>query len=125
MFLKDVDVKEDADRNVTIDMPDGRRTTFYFNVRQQNQAILRAVWEAPPGVHATLEMLPDNMLIYDAYNRQILGFSHDYFDYHTAYEDSEVPGQFLLWRPALLIAIARPSQCSYKHNLFVARPEMS
>jgi len=95
MFISDVDIKEDAGRNVTVDLPDGRRVTFYYNIKQQNPLILRAVWEAEPGVYDTLTMDADNRLLYDAWNGQILGFFHDYYAYDTPYEESIVPGYVL------------------------------
>jgi len=56
MFIRYVDVKEDSNRNVTIDLPDGRRVTFHYNIKQQNPLILRAVWESEPGVYDKLEI---------------------------------------------------------------------
>jgi transglutaminase-like putative cysteine protease len=45
-------------RNVTLTLPDGRRTTFVFRLGPPaagDDFRYRAVWDAPPGVHATLE----------------------------------------------------------------------
>ncbi len=98
MFLRDIDLKEDAARNVTVNLPDGRRVTFYYKLTQQNPVTLRAAWEAPPGVFDTLEMSEDNRVLYDNLNGQILGFFHDYSTYGTPYQESVVPGYILTTR---------------------------
>ena len=50
-------------RNVTLTLPDGRRTTFRFQLERAGRFKHRAKWIAPPGVHATLESLGSNELV--------------------------------------------------------------
>jgi RHS repeat-associated protein len=52
-------------RDVTLTLPDGRRTTFYYNLRQPNGLNLGtcyAEWSAAPGVNYSLVPLEDNRL---------------------------------------------------------------
>jgi len=42
-------------RNVTINLPDGRRATFLYTLEPAGWFTYQAVWKAGPGVHATLE----------------------------------------------------------------------
>jgi RHS repeat-associated protein len=47
-------------RNVTLTLPDGRRTTFSYYLRQggsECSGCYQAFWQAPPGVYATLTTL--------------------------------------------------------------------
>lgn len=59
-------------------MPDGRRATFYYEIKQQNPVTLRAAWVAETGVYDKLEMIGDNRILLDANSHDMLGFFHDY-----------------------------------------------
>jgi len=92
MGIRDIDLKEDGNRNVEITLPDGRRVCFRYDLTTQNPVTLRAVWNAEPGVYDKLEMQGDNRVLYDAWSGKILGFFWDYLAFDTGYEDSVVPG---------------------------------
>lgn len=51
-----------GDRNMTLTLPDGRRTTFYFTLSSCGVGLLCASWEAAPGVQDTLVTTQDNRL---------------------------------------------------------------
>ena len=50
-------------RNVTLTLPDGRRTTFLFSLEGAGRFKHRAQWTAPPGVQVTLEAFGSTELI--------------------------------------------------------------
>ena len=50
-------------RNVTLTLPDGRRTTFTFVLESAGRFKHRAKWIAPPGVYATLHPTVSNELV--------------------------------------------------------------
>jgi len=49
-------------RDVTLTLPNGQRTTFYFSLEQGDNGTYRAVWTAAPGITATLGALGENGL---------------------------------------------------------------
>jgi RHS repeat-associated protein len=58
--------RDGGGRDITLTLPDGRRTTFLFSLQPSNnpeEPWLRARWTAPPGVHATLVPTVDNRLM--------------------------------------------------------------
>ncbi|PWU19986.1 MAG: hypothetical protein C5B50_05060 [Verrucomicrobia bacterium] len=50
-------------RDVTLTLPDGRRTTFTFSYQQGGLSEYQAQWSAAPGVTATLYPLDNASLI--------------------------------------------------------------
>jgi len=72
MGIRDIDLKEDGNRNVEITLPDGRRVCFRYDLTTQNPVTLRAVWKPEPGVYDKLEMQGDNRVLYDAWSGKIL-----------------------------------------------------
>jgi len=109
MFIRDVDVKEDGNRNVTMTLPDGRRVTFYYQLKPQNAVTYRATWNAEAGVYDQLAMTVDNRVLVDAWNGQILGFFHDYLAYvePTPYEESIIPGYLLTTKDGMQYLVKR------------------
>jgi len=109
MAIKDLDPKEDGNRNITLNLPDGRRVTYRYELTSQNPVTLVAKWKAPAGVYDSLKMSVDNRVLYDAWGQKILGFFHDYLAYAetTPYEESIVPGYILTLANATRLDIQR------------------
>lgn len=67
-------------RNVTLTLPDGRRTTFEFSLQPGPSDggvpcfCYEAKWLAPPGVHATLTAMDNNRLQFLPWQQQIPPF---------------------------------------------------
>ena len=59
----DFEVRTGGGRNVTLDLPDGRRVTFTYGIRRGSLAAW-AEWTAPPGVYATLVPTCSNRIEY-------------------------------------------------------------
>jgi RHS repeat-associated protein len=83
-----VSVRTGGGRDVTLTLPNGERTTFYFTLRN-GIGYQYAEWIAPPGVYATLEPIGDNRL-------SVIGVvSWQAGDYHTPYDNFDFQGFIL------------------------------
>ena len=89
-------------RNVTLTLPDGRRTTFQFTLESAGRFKHRAKWTAPPGVYATLQPIGSSELI------TLLGLQYwqaagpdtplDYYDFPGFILTMEDGSQYLIER---------------------------
>ncbi|MHC4843089.1 MAG: DUF6531 domain-containing protein, partial [Planctomycetota bacterium] len=86
-------------RNVTLTLPDGKRTTFYFTLEKGIEdwlTVYRPKYIAPPGVYAELKVLPENekMNAFGLWTGQGYGFegiedaaNYDFEGYKLTTED--------------------------------------
>ncbi|MCK5566178.1 MAG: gliding motility-associated C-terminal domain-containing protein, partial [Planctomycetes bacterium] len=93
--IESVEVEEDSMRNVVLNMPDGTRRKFTFELRKADQYGLeyKAVWHAEDGVYDTLEMQGNNRLFL------LCGLGLRWFAWpQMSYEMFKIPG-YVLTRP--------------------------
>ncbi len=97
-----VSIRTGGGRNVTLTLPDGRRTTFAFKPRvTSGQAY--AEWEAPPGVRATLKPWPESAGVINYYP----WLSWAQGRWNSTFENYDLPGWVLETQDGTKYYIAR------------------
>jgi RHS repeat-associated protein len=92
IYGRSVSVRSGGGRDVTLTLPNGERTTFYFTLRP-GVGYQYAEWVAAPGVFAKLEPIDDNRL-------SVIGtITWQAGDYHTPYENFDFSGFILTTLP--------------------------
>ena len=109
MAIEELDAREDHNRNVTLNLPDGRRVTFEYQLYPHTPVTYLARWNAPDGVYAELKMNTDNRVLFSPLGGGLLGFFHDYLAYPepTPYEDSVIPGYKLTLEDGTVLEVKR------------------
>jgi RHS repeat-associated protein len=101
-----VSIRTGGGWDVTLTLPDGKRTTFAFGYDGE-WPHLTAKWIPAPGVHDSLTMLGDNRIVFGTDGAGLPAWQHAGQSDVAAFENQDVPGWLLQTQDGTIFTIER------------------